>query len=48
MHLNKQLILFRYILSQFGYDSFDILREEFNTRETGTNSSGHTFFASIL
>ncbi len=48
MQLNKQLILFRYILRQFGYDTFDSLREEFNTRETGTNSSGHTFFASIL
>lgn len=48
MQLNKQLILFRYILHQFGYDTFDSLREEFNTRETGTNSSGHTFFASIL
>lgn len=48
MQLNKQLILFRYILRQFGYDTFDSLREEFNTRETGTNSSGHTFFASVL
>ncbi len=48
MQLNKQLILFRYILRQFGYDTFDSLREEFNTRETGINSSGYTFFASIL
>ena len=48
MQLNKQLILFRYILKQFGYEEFESLREEFNNKQTGTSSSGHTFFAGAL
>lgn len=48
MQLNKQLILFRYILRQFGYENFENLRDEFNNKETGANATGHTFFANIL
>jgi len=48
MQLSKQLILFRYILKQFGYDSFETLREEYNTKETGTNATGRSYFASVL
>ena len=48
MQFSKQLILFRYILNQFGYDNFDLLRDEFNTKETGTNATGRTYFASVL
>jgi hypothetical protein len=48
MQLNRQLILFRHILKQFGYDDFESLREDFNTKETGTNATGRTYFASVL
>jgi len=45
MQLSKQLILFRYILGQFGYDTFEELRDYFNNKEIGTSSTGHTFFS---
>lgn len=48
MQLNKQLILFRYILGQFGYETFEELRENFNNKETGTSSTGYTFFAATI
>jgi len=48
MQLSKQLILFRYILGQFGYETFEELRDAFNNKETGTSSSGYTFFAAAL
>lgn len=48
MQLSKQLILFRYILSQFGYDEFETLREEFNGKQSGTSATGTTYFASAL
>ena len=48
MQLNKQLILFQYILKQLGYESFATLREEFNTNETDANSIGRSYFASVL
>ncbi len=48
MQLNKQLILFRYILGQFGYDTFEELRDDFNNQETGTSSTGFTFFAATI
>jgi len=48
MKLNKQLILFRYILGQFGYNTFEELRDDFNNKETGTNSTGYTFFAATI
>lgn len=48
MQLSKQLVLFRYILSQLGYQSFEDLREAFSTREAGNSSTGYTYFASAL
>jgi len=48
MQLGKKLILFRYILKQFGYDDFETLREEFNTRLTGSNATGRSYFAGVL
>ncbi len=48
MQLSKHLILFRYILSQFGCETFEELREVFNNMETGTSSTGYTYFASAL
>jgi len=48
MELSKQLILFRYILRQFGYEEFEALREEFNNREPGVSTTGYTYFASLL
>jgi len=46
MELSKQLILFRYILRQFGYEEFEVLREEFNNKEQGVSATGYTYFAS--
>ncbi len=48
MQLEKQLVLFRYILHLFGYEAFEDLREEFNNKESGTSSTGYTYFASAL
>ncbi len=48
MQLSKKLILFQFILKQFGYDDFVSLRAEFNIRETGSNASGRSYFAGIL
>lgn len=48
MQLEKQLVLFRYILLQLGYEAFEDLRDEFNNKESGTSSTGYTFFASAL
>lgn len=48
MQLEKQLILFRYILHQLGYEAFEDLRDEFNNKESGTSSTGYTYFASAL
>ena len=48
MQLEKQLVLFRYILLQLGYEAFEDLRDEFNNKEPGTSSTGFTYFASAL
>ncbi|RMG32116.1 MAG: hypothetical protein D6730_00170 [Bacteroidetes bacterium] len=48
MQLEKQLVLFRYILYQLGYEAFEDLRDEFNNKESGTSSTGYTYFASVL
>ena len=48
MQLEKQLVLFRYILHQLGYAAFEDLRDEFNNKESGTSSTGYTYFASAL
>ena len=48
MQLSKQLVLFRYILAQFGYTNFEDLREAFATHEGGTSATGYTYFASVL
>ncbi len=39
MQLNKQLILFRYIFRQFGFDEFGTLREEFNSKNAGLSTT---------
>ncbi len=48
MQLDKQLVLFRYILRQLGYESFEDLRDDFNTIKSGTSTTGYTYYASIL
>ncbi len=48
MQLGKQLVLFRYILRQLGYEAFEDLRDEFNNKESGVSSTGYTIFASAL
>jgi len=48
MQLSKHLILFRFILGQFGYETFEDLRDDFNHKETGTSTTGCTFFAATL
>ncbi len=48
MQLSKHLILFRHILGQFGYETFEELRNDFNNKETGASSSGYTFFAASV
>ena len=48
MQLNKSLILFQYILKQFGYGAFEDLRDEFNHKADGVSSTGYTFWASTL
>ncbi|WKZ69728.1 MAG: DEAD/DEAH box helicase family protein [Melioribacteraceae bacterium] len=48
MQLTKHLVLFRYILKQFGYDDFETLREEFNNIQTGYDSAGRSSFAGVL
>jgi hypothetical protein len=48
MQLDKQLVLFRYVLKQFGYETFEDLRDEFNNKDGGVSSTGYTFFASVL
>jgi len=48
MQLEKQLVLFRYILRQLGYEAFEELRDEFNNKDSGVSSTGFTFFASAL
>jgi hypothetical protein len=48
MQLSKHLILFRYILGQFGYETFEDLRDDYNHKETGISTTGCTFFAATL
>jgi len=48
MQLDKQLVLFRYILKQFGYETFEDLRDEFSNKDGGVSSTGYTFFAGAL
>jgi|GEM_PF-868580 hypothetical protein len=38
MKLSKKFRLFRYILRQFGYEEFEVLREEFNNKEQGVSA----------
>lgn len=48
MQLNKKLVLFQYILGQLGYHSFEDLRDEFNNKQSGSGSTGYSFFAGVL
>lgn len=48
MSLSKNLVLFQYILSQFGYDDFERLRDEFNSKQAGYDSTGRSYFANSL
>jgi hypothetical protein len=48
MKLEKQLVLFRYILQQIGYENFEDLRDEFNKKISTTSATGYTVFASSL
>jgi hypothetical protein len=48
MKLTKHLVLFRYLLYQFGFESFEKLRDDFGQRLTGYDASGRSFFAGAL
>jgi hypothetical protein len=48
MQLSNSLILFSYILRQFGFKSFTELRDAFSTKLNGYDSSGRSYFASAL
>lgn len=48
MSLNKNLVLFKYILNQLGYLDFEDLREKFRSKITGTDSSGRSHFVNDL
>ncbi|MBN2420188.1 MAG: DEAD/DEAH box helicase family protein [Deltaproteobacteria bacterium] len=48
MSLNKNLVLFQYILRQFGYDDFEKLRDEFSGKHAGYDSTGRSYFANAL
>ena len=48
MQLNKHLVLFRFILKQFGYDDFESLRDEFNNKQTGYDATGRSYFVGSL
>jgi len=48
MQLSKPIILFRYILKQFGYNTFEDLSDEFNNKEASVSSAGTLFFASAF
>ncbi len=39
MQLDKQLVLFRYIHKQLGYQTSEDLRDEFNNKEGGVSST---------
>ena len=48
MQLNKYLVLFRYIIKQFGYDDFESLRDELNSKQTGYDATGRSYFVGSL
>lgn len=48
MKLSKHLILFRYLLQQFGFERFEQLRDKFHNHQTGYDSSGRSYFANAL
>lgn len=48
MKLSKHLVLFRYLLHQFGFEDFEKLREEFKEKMAGYTAMGHSQFAASL
>ncbi|MBM4309877.1 MAG: hypothetical protein FJ119_02875 [Deltaproteobacteria bacterium] len=48
MALNKNLVLFHYILRQFGYDNFEKLIDEFSAKQPGYDATGRSYFANAL
>ncbi len=49
MRLSKQLVLFRYILNQFGFDDLEDLHDGFNTMKSGYDATGRSYYiGSIL
>lgn len=48
MKLSKNLILFRYLLHQFGFDDFEKLRDEFAGKNNFYTATGASYFSNIL
>lgn len=48
MKLSKHLVLFRYLLHQFGFESFEKLRDEFSNKLSGYDATGRSYFANSL
>lgn len=46
--LSKKLVLFHYILRQFGYEDFEDLRDDFNGLKEASLATGKSYFASVL
>ena len=45
MKLSEHLVLFHFLLREFGYENFNRLRDEFWDRELSYDSSGHSHYA---
>ena len=48
MDFNKQLVLFSYLLRQFGYEDFESLRDAFSDKESGYDATGRSYFMNAL
>lgn len=48
MKLSKYLVLFRYLLRQFGFESFEKLQDEFSNKLSGYDATGRSYFANAL
>lgn len=48
MKLSKHLVLFRYLLHQFGFENFEKLRDEFSNKLSGYDATGRSYFANAL
>lgn len=48
MALDKNLVLFRFVLKNLGYADFETLRDEFHDKRTGYDTTGRSFYVQSL